>query len=79
MTAYARKLAQAAGVIEARDLEPGDRILIRLHGESERTAQTVQTVRHEGGAIDYTVAAVDHVYSTSPRMPIALALSAVNA
>jgi hypothetical protein len=55
MSDYTRHLAEIRGTIEARDIRPGDVILLRCPGEVVRTPHTVTVTRVEPGMVDLTM------------------------
>lgn len=69
---YPRRLAYASGIIEARDMAPGDVIMRRAHGDVDLTPHTIAHVSHIRGdiVVSYTDGGASYL---SPRMTAALA------
>jgi hypothetical protein len=70
-TTYARSVQAPTGVMQARDLQAGDDVLIRRPGEAERTPNTIRATERIGGDVVLAFDGFSHV--TSPRMGVALA------
>lgn len=72
---HTRQRAAERGIIEARDLQPGDVILTRCPGDVDRTPHTVKTVEWAFGNVEGEYDCDNwsaHRFSLSPRMPATL-------
>lgn len=75
---YVRHLAELRGIIEARDVRPGDVIMRRCEGELDRSLHYVETRTPEPGRVELTFTDGCSC-EPSPTSPLSLVMLAESA